>query len=99
MPSAAGIASVARNMIKAAVTKNGLTPGGHQRTLRAGIVAVKLGMSAFWDHHGVRHGLTLLQVGMERYARAFSCQRIFFCAVKFILEYRPHCSPDIVSNG
>ena len=63
--AAASVAAAARNMIKAAVTKNGLTPGGHQRTLRAGIVAVKLGMSAFWDHHGVRHGLTLLQVGID----------------------------------
>jgi hypothetical protein len=48
-----------------AVTKTGMTPGGHQRTLRAGIIAVKLGMSAFWDQHGVRHALTLLQVKHE----------------------------------
>eukprot|EP00285_Hemiselmis_virescens_P012311 CAMPEP_0173379638 /NCGR_PEP_ID=MMETSP1356-20130122/2498_1 /TAXON_ID=77927 ORGANISM="Hemiselmis virescens, Strain PCC157" /NCGR_SAMPLE_ID=MMETSP1356 /ASSEMBLY_ACC=CAM_ASM_000847 /LENGTH=296 /DNA_ID=CAMNT_0014333001 /DNA_START=22 /DNA_END=912 /DNA_ORIENTATION=+ len=44
------------------VSRTGLTPGGHQRVLRCGAIAIKKGMSMFWDHHGALHPLTILQI-------------------------------------
>ena len=42
-----------------APSKNGLTPGGHQRTLRCGVIAIKKGMSTLWDVNGAHAPLTL----------------------------------------
>ena len=49
--------------LKAAVSKTGLSPSGVQRTLRAGLIGMKMGMTAAWDQFGKRHALTIIQIG------------------------------------
>ena len=56
---AAGVAACKAGL--RSVAKTGMTPGGHQRILRCGAIATKLGMSRMWDKNGSTHPLTLLQ--------------------------------------
>jgi len=57
---AAGVAACKAGL--RSVAKTGMTPGGHQRILRCGAIATKLGMSRMWDKNGSTHPLTLLQI-------------------------------------
>ena len=60
--------------VKAVVSKTGLSPCGIQRTLRAGLIGMKKGMTATWDQHGKRHPLTLLHFGSNQVVQVRSKQ-------------------------